>query len=108
RLVASVLDSVARAKREPVFIHEVPQSQPLASEGLKTTCPIPASEFAAEEKSLAASSMRTEATAYSAGLRTHVLSGCSAKKSSWRKIARTTSRIERPEDAYTDWSSSTR
>ena len=53
----------------------------------------------AEEKSLEPSSMRTEATAYSTGLRTQVLRVCASKKSAWRKIARTTSRIERPEEA---------
>src|SRR5512143_418884 len=73
RLVASVLAREARAKTVPVFIQEVPQSHPLASSGLKRTCPIPDRELTALEKSVEPSSIRTEATAYSTGLRTQVL-----------------------------------
>src|SRR5215471_1691404 len=73
RLVAIVLDRDARAKRVPVFIQDVPQSHPFASSGLKITCPIPESELKALPKSVEPSSILTEATAYSTGLRTQVL-----------------------------------
>ena len=62
----------------PVFIHDVPQSQPFASSGLKSTCPMPASEFAGVAKSVWASTIRTAATAYSDRALTHVLRVCAS------------------------------
>src|SRR5207249_12144197 len=96
RLVANVLEREARAKRVPVFIHEMPQSHPFASSGLKRACPMLEREFTALEKSVEPSSIRTEATAYSTGLRTQVFRACASWNSGERKIALTTSRIERP------------
>ena len=86
--------SAARAKSDPVFTHDRPQSQPLASDGLKSACPMPGRELAGVEKSLSPSSMRTDATANSTGLRTQARIASSAQNSSRRRIARTTSRIE--------------